>query len=260
MVTVDIFDLWQKIMSIVNVQQGGQIRPQTDFQNWLNAINKELFHEKCAKFGLNQQNADELAPFLKSVNVVVTQQPGRPYDLVQFPADYTYFANMKIIRQKDEFICGCQEQLPIIDGDGNCKQFVDPDYAALAAKYAGNNMVEKIVYLIDNQRWERALTHYTKGPSFDAPMVTQFDGGFKIAPKGISIVVLDYFRLPVDALFAYTVGDGDTVVYDAGASTQLEWTNAIQNEFLVRLEKYYGLAVQDQTILQVAMEDKKSLV
>lgn len=260
MTTLNIYDLWQKLMSIVNVQQGGQIRPVTDFQNWLNAINLEIFHEWAAKMELNQQMTDELMPFKASANVMVNPSPGQPFGIMSVPSNYEYFVAARYLISRDNNEIGIQDKLPFIDGNGNCTQYVDPDYAALRAKYAGDNLEERNIQLIESQRWAAALGHVTKGPNVNRPYITQYSGGFKVAPKKISTVVLDYLRTPRNCVFAYTIGAGDIVVYNAGASTQLEWTNALQNEFLTRLVKKYGMHVREDSVYQMGNNDQKELV
>ena len=260
MTTLDIFDMWQSTMSEVNVQQGGQIRPQIDFQNWYNAINQEIFHEWCANVELNQQNTDELSVFLTPVNVVVTPRPGSPYDFIALPPNYEYFSNMKIIRQKDENTCCFKEGLPIIDGSGKCRQYEDPDFAEMRQSVAGSGLITKLVVKVDTQRWDSCLEHPTKGPTFDNPKVVQVQGGFYIAPKGIQGVILEYYQTPQNALFAYTIVSGDVIIYNLGGSTQLQWSNVLKNEFLTRLKKKYGIYVREGEVYQAANEDKKQLV
>lgn len=260
MTTIDIFDIWQKIMAQVNVQQGGQIRPQVDFENWYNSVSNELYHEMIASIELNQQVDDELSVFLQSVNAVVTPLPGLPYDKITLPSDYECFANMKIIRQKGEEKCFCKADLPIIDGSGECKQYEDPDYAAMRANFAGANLITNVVTKVDTQRWDACLAHVTKGPTYESPKIMQIQGGFYIAPKGIQVVVLEYYKTPRRAIFAYTIGTGDTVIYNSGGSVQLEWSNIKENEFLTRLMKKYGVYVQDEKIYNAGNQDKKELI
>ena len=263
MQSINIFELWQSLQSEVNVQQGGSIRPQTDFQNWCNALSKEFLHKKVTNQGLLQMNADELMPFLKVVNVPVTQVTGQNYGLIQLPNDYAYFANITINRPKEipksnPFVFA-NTNAPIVTATGECEPFVDPDYAAMAAKYANSKVVEKIIYTVDTQRWPRALSHPTKGPTYDVPMCTQDSEGLKIAPTGLTRVILYYYRMPVDCVFSYTIGDGDIVIYDPTTSVQLEWTNGMFNEFIQGLKAKYGLYINDELTIQVAQNERKNL-
>lgn len=249
---INLNDLLQKLWSATNVQQSGQIRPVSDFQNWANEINSELFHEKCAAFQLGQMNTDELQPFMKQVNILVTSLPGKSYDFVTIPSDYEYFIDMRVQRS-------LLENADIIKQDSQCVQYVDPDYAALLQRYANGNLVEANVEVVDSARWSGAVDRITKRPTFQKPKTTQTGGGFFIAPKGVQSVVLEYFRTPRACVYGYTIGTGDIIVYDANTSIQLEWTNQIQNEFLTRLIKKYGVRVRDMQVYQTAEADKTGL-
>jgi len=259
MTPINIFTIWQALMSEVNVQQGGQIRPVQDFQNWYNAVSLELFREKVAKAEINQMTDDDLSPFLLSMNISVGQVSGQRYGLVPYPANYEGFSNMRVLRPKGATACACDGSLPIMD-KGKCVQVVDPDYAEMAARFAGTNLAEFTMNKVDNQAWGNCLQHDTKGPTFDSPKLTQYSSGFQVAPAGISIVVLDYYRLPRSAVFAYTVSNDDIVIYDSNNSVQLEWSSTLENEFLTRLKKKYALHVHDSETYQMAVNDKKELV
>lgn len=252
MTVLNLFDLWQSIMSEVNVQQGGNIRPQIDFQSWVNAISMELFHERAAAAELNDMIDDDLATFLLSAYTALISQPGQPWWLLPRPSNYAYFAGCKVLRQ-------LPDKIAIVDGDGQCLQFNDKDYAALRQKFAGKNLIESTVKKLDEQRWESCLGHRFKKPTFQNPKMVQYSAGFKVAPAGIGGVVLDYYRLPKDCVFAYTIGTGDIIQYNAGASIQLEWGENLKNEFLTRLKKKYAIYVREEGLYGQAVNDKKEL-
>lgn len=259
MTPIDLFKVYQALMSEVNVQQGGQIRPVSDFMRWYNAISLELYREKVADAGINQQNNDDLAPFLEHINIVVQTVNGQ-YGLIPYPADYDAFSNLKVLRPKDGTTCGCNNKYPILD-KGKCVQIQDPDYAEMEQKFSASNLAEFTINTVDNQQWANCLSHDTKGPTFEQPKATQYSNGFQIAPAGISIVVLDYFRTPREAVFAYTIDPTtDTIIYDPTNSIQLEWSSILENEFLTRLGKKYGLHVRDSETFQMANENKKQLI
>lgn len=250
--------MWQNTMSLGNVQQGGQIRPVSDFQLWYNEVNVQLFHEKACKFQLGQQVTDELNPFHVTVIIPLSPVSGRNYAVAVLPADYEYLIDVRVIRQKDEYACGSLEKLPIIDQGGNAVKYTDPDYAAMAQQYAGMGLVEETVNVVDSQRWGACLTHPTKGPTWDNPKGSQDGTGFKIAPKNVQAIVLDYFRTPKSAIFGYSIVN-DVVIYDPTTSDQLEWTNVIKNDFLVELVKKYASAVGDSALYQQYDNNKKQL-
>lgn len=260
MTVLDVYDMWQTLMSLCNVQQNGQIRPTTDFINWYNAVNVEMFHAKCGAFQLGQQITDETNPFHKTIIVPCANVAGRNYVVAAYPADYEYLIDLRVIRQKDERACGSLEKFPIIDGNGKAKMYTDPDYAAMAQQYAAMGLVEEQLQVIDSQRFGSCLTHPTKGPTWDEPKATQDGTGIKIAPMGVQAVVLDYFATPVNATFAFTISAQDIVIYNAGGSTQLQWTNVVKNEFLNELGKKYASYIGDMQLYQQFNENKKQLV
>ncbi len=248
MSTLDIFDIWQKLMSLCNVQQNGQIRPQTDFQNWYNTVNTEMFKAKIAKFQLNQQITDELSPFHTTAIINTTPVSGRNYMVIPLPSDYQYLIDVRAVRQKDEAKCDDIGQFPIIDGKGVFHTTDDPDYAVMIQQYAGMGIMEKTVSIIEAAKWGGCLNHPTKSPSWTDPKATQDKDGIKIAPKGVTAAVLDYFHTPRSAVFAYTIVTGDIVQYNSAGSTQLEWTSVVENEFLVRLGMKYAASIGDNTL------------
>ncbi len=241
---IDVFDLWQTLMSTVNAQQNGLVRPW-DFTNWTNAISMKFFQDRVNQFGKAQTNTDELSPFTKYKNIMVQDQSGQPFGIAAYPEDYVYYANSSILRQNGTNLCGCRPETDIIDGDGKCIAYTDPDYAAMEAKFAGSNLVEVQILPIEVKNWPGALDHKTKAPSFRKPAMTQYDTGFKIAPKDISLIILSYFVNPVACVFAYTVDANDTIIYDEDASVQLQWPISMKEEFIKALVAKYMTYTRD---------------
>lgn len=252
------FLLWQTLITEVNVSQNGQI-PPTTFQNWTNDIQNDLFRDRFSDYEISQQNSDEIKrPFLKTVSRTVTVASGATYGVIAYPADYEYFSSAKILRQKDDQKCNNMEPLPDIDGDGKCVKFVDPDYAAMAVKFASANLITKNVQLVDNDRWEGYLDHDTKCPTYDSPKMTQFNGGFKVAPAGVQLMLLDYLVTPTSCVFAYTISADDILIYDAAGSTNLQWSPILIPEFIARLKKKYAVYIQSGEIFQMAENERKT--
>lgn len=262
MTTINIYDLWQALMSEVNVQQNGQIRPVADFIPWLNKISDKLFRDRVATDELSQLYADDLKPFKMRANVSVVAQPGKPYDLVPYPTDYESFANMLILRQKDTSVCACDTSAPVYEskGGGKCEKVVDLDYAAMEARYLGMNLTEVTVEKIDTQRWGSCLGHITKQPTYKNPKTTQDSTGLFIAPKGLTTVVMDYYRAPVDGVFGYVIGAGDIVIYDPGTSIQLEWSKTMKDQFMTELKKIYAIHVGDSGTYSMSKDSSTNSV
>lgn len=261
MTVANLFTIYQALLSEVNVQQAGQIRPVQDFIYWLNTVSMDMFRDYTASAEITQINADTLAPFRLQTNIQIQQSAGNRIGYIPNPADYEAFSSLRILRPKESNTCAMDKTLPIIDDKGKCLQVVDPDYAAMEQKFAGTNLVELNVNLVDNQRWANCLEHLTKGPTFEKPKATQTKGGFYIAPAGLSVVVLDYYKTPTKYVFAYTIDPTtDIIIYDAANSIQSEWSDGLQNEILTRLRKKYGVHVGDEKQYGFAENDKKQLI
>lgn len=258
MTALDLFDLWQTLLTEVNVSQNGQIPPFV-FQNWCNQVNVELFRDRFGSYELIQRENDEVKlPFLKSASIVLTVGAGATFAVGAYPSDYEYFSSGKILRQKDNQKCNNLETLPDIDGDGKCVKYTDPDYAAMAVRFASDNLITKNVQLIDDNRWEACLEHKSKGPSYDNPKMNQYSGGFRVAPAGVQILLLDYLKTPQACNFVYTISADDILIYNSAGSTQLEWSNVLKADFISRLAKKYAKYIQSAEIFQMAENERKT--
>ncbi len=244
---IDLYELYQDVVSKVNTPQGGHFRPQTDFENAVNAINTELFEEKYNEWERSQDISDDLAPFLKSVNVIITSKTSESYDVVPYPPEYEHFSSARIFLGKvDGGAKGCMcEGLEIFKGGDKCQTWDDPDVAALKEQHKGDSINEIKIKKVDNGRWNAALRHVRKRPTYDNPIITQYEGGFKIAPKNLGIIRMDYLKTPKKIKFAYTTGTNDQILYDINNSIQLEWSATLKSEFLARLGKRYFMRTRE---------------
>lgn len=261
MTTLNLYTLWQALMSEVNVQQNGQVRPTEDFIPWVIKAQNNLFRKRIANDETAQLYADDLIPFKSTYNIVITPLMGMPYDLASYPSDYEFFVNMRILRNKgSNQECACDLQYPRIKQDGTCTGIQDPDYAAMEARYVGMNLVDITVNKIETSKWPSCMAHVTKAPTFADPKCTQGSNGIYVAPKGITSIILDYYRTPRVPVFGYVIGAGDIVEYDASTSVQLEWGNTLWGEFMDELKKIYAAHVGDTSMYQMSDKDKTLIV
>lgn len=254
-------DLWLPLISQVNWNQGGFIRPQTNFQQWVNEVSDELFREKVSEFQRSQRITDDLYPFLKSINATATAQPGKNYAIVAFPEDYESFSSARVMLpgNDDNASCGCvvdNKDMQLLDKNGKCLNYVDPDYAAIRRQNQGSDLCEYEISAVDNQKWGAACNHAFKKPTIRKPVLTQNAAGFMVIPKNIGFIVLDYFKVPRKAVFSYTVDGSDNIVYDPATSVQLEWPRTVKTEFLNRLLKKYGIYIREPYLYQAGNNEQ----
>lgn len=250
MTVINNYQTWLALQQLVNVQQNGQIPPSV-FNTWYNEVSIGLFKKYVEEFQLNQTMDDLLSPFQTFVNQLILPVTGQNWGLAKYPPNYEYFANASLLRQKEEDICFCNSDFPIIDGSGQSKKYTDPDFAQMKINFAGANVEERQINLIDVSRWPSCLNHHTKGPTWKDPKMTQYAGGFRVAPKGITSIVLSYFTTPIESVFNYTISSDDIAIYNPTTSIQLQWSEQVLPLFLVELQKKYAAYVGSPEMFQM---------
>lgn len=254
---IDLFDLYQSFLSYVNTFAGGWFRPQTDFEKACNDISNELWDMYTPLAEKDQAAKDKLVYFLTSKNVIVTSG-STFYGTVTPPPDYGRYASARIIVHKGDKCVPCAD----VDG-GKCCNGEFKTQEEITDEYF-DNIQEVKVENISNLRWGSVGGHKTKKPTLEKPKITQVDGVFKVAPRKVSVLVLDYYVRPRPAVFAYTVvpgnpqtGAGGQIVYNRNNSLPLQWPTTVVNDFLVRLGARFGLFTKDQFVTQAAQSERQ---
>lgn len=254
MLRLGIYDLWLSFLTTVNTFQGGWYRPQSDFQQKVNDISMALWVQWTNEAEKSQEARDNLIFFLKSLNIIASPAKAN-YATVKPPKDYGRWASMSIITINEKTYPSLEIE------DGKCeglewnREEINEDY------YESIETAE--VQLIDKIRWDSCLNHPTKKPTLEAPMASQIDEGFRVAPRKVSVVVLSYYINPTPAIFAYTLapgnrqtGAGAQIIFDKSKSVDLPWPPSVKNEFIVRLGEAYGLFTREQFVARYSTEQK----
>ncbi len=252
MTVINNFDTWIALSRLVNVQQNGQIPPGV-FDTWYNDVSDWYLQHLVERYQLTQVISDLMYPYVLIANKMVTTQPGQNWGLVTYPSDYQYFLNATLLRQKAEEKCFISEEFPLIDDNGAAKKYTDPDFAQMKVNFAGYNVEETQINAVDSSRWAACLNHATKNPTWKNPKMTQFNNGFKVAPKGINSVLIYYVKTPVKSVMAYTISN-DIAIYNAAGSTQLEWSNQVSPVFLSKLVSKYGIYIDNANYVKMGEE------
>jgi hypothetical protein len=251
---IDVFDLYESFMSYVNTHVGGFFRPQTDFTKRCNDISKQLWVKWTREAEKSQEAKDNLFPFLKSKNKIVTASG--PYGKFTPPVDYGRFASARIIvANESTYPDKNVDQGKCDEGDSKTQEELTEEYF--------NTIKQFDVELIDDKKWGAVNEHLTKSPTLTKPKMRQIDNGFEVAPRQVSVIVLDYYVEPKEATFVYTIspgnvqtGAGDQIIYDKANSTPLEWPSTVRNEFLIALGETYSVFTRDQFINQATQQQK----
>ncbi len=251
---IDQFDLWNRFCSDNNTFQGGTVRPERDFERMVNSFSQDAWNEWTAMAEKTQEIDDNLSPFLKSVNVIVGAGSGN-YGVAAYPKDYGRYSVARVLVHKEECLC---EPNKDIYQDGVCKVETELEKQERIEKYK-NDITENLITKVESSKWASMLEHKKKCPTLEAPGLTQLDNGFKVAPRQISVVVLDYYVKPKYAKFIFTVatgnpqtGAGDYLVYDATKSDKLEWPETFIPYLLDKLRVWYSKYTRDGQLFQMS--------
>lgn len=253
---LSLFTIWQSFQSFANTFQGSWYRPNTDFQPAVNDISKKKWEDWTGQAEKSQEIRDHLQPFLKPKNLIV-KSANSAFGLIETPSDYGRFSSARIIINGEKCI-PCAE----VNG-GKCEGSTGFETQEEVIDEYFDKIEESVVELIDNQRWAACMKHLTKKPTLAKPKMTEYDKGWRVAPRKISVIVLDYYTKPKEGTFKYTIapadtntGAGDYLVYDSANSTPLEWPETVLNEFVMELGVRFGLFTRDQFITAVSQQQK----
>lgn len=250
---IDPFELYKTFRSDVNTFQGGFVRPESDFIEQVNNISFALWDNYTSQAEKTQEINDNLAPFLKSRNMIVGQSTGN-YGIAPYPEDYGRYSVARVLQHGEECLCEIGKDTY----DHSCKKIETPlEKDARNEKYK-DGITEVLATKVESSKWASMLEHRTKCPTFKSPGITQYDKGFKVAPRQVSVIVLDYYILPQKATFVYTVapgnpqtGAGDYIIYDAKKSVKLEWPQSMIPVFIKELRDVYARFTRDGQLFQM---------
>lgn len=252
---LSLFTIWNSFQSYANTFQGSWYRPNSDFTPAVNDISKQLWELWTGQAEKSQEIKDHLQPFLISKNLVVNGASAS-FGLLNNPKDYGRFSSARIIVHKGDKCVPC----PDVD-NGSCEGFKTQE--EVTDEYF-DKLKQFTVDLIDNQKWAGCLEHLTKQPTLRKPKMTQYDVGWKVAPRKVSVIVLDYYKKPKEGTFVYTItpgnpvtGAGDFLVYNDQQSQKLEWPETVINEFVIRLGERFGLYTRDQFVSAFSSQQKQ---
>jgi hypothetical protein len=258
---INISEFRTNLLDSINKWRSGSIPPGRQ-DNFIQQASIELLNEKYLAQIQTQKLDDDISIFHKSVNLPVTVPEGLNYGLIQFPTDYIYYWTLRAFFSgtiDNLNSCGC----PTADNSAcnaqtNLIQTPVPIELIPIVKEVN---VEKV----DSGRWSAVLNHRTKAPTLNHPYCTEYEGGFKVAPRNLSIVTMDYYVLPVKAKFGYQIIQNNVTAvpfyqYDPNTSTNIQWGSQVQNELLDRVMKLCAIYLNNPNLYSAANELKATRV
>lgn len=78
-------------------------------------------------------------------------------------------------------------------------------------------------------------------------------GGFKLWPEQVHAGTIRFFRRPAKPVFDYEM-DGRNVVWNEGASTNLEWSEPYLNEVVLKACVFLGINVTSELLMKAGVD------
>ena len=252
---IDLFELYKDFNAINNTSQNGFWRPEKDFERNANEASVILWNKKIDEANKSNKITDDLSPFFVSKNIIV-KNANSFYGVIDKPSkkgeEYGRWGGARLL------VAGNNACVPDKNVDnGNCSNGNFKTEQELTDEYY-NTVSEVQIEKIDSSRWTSVLNHLTKRPTLANPKITQVNDQFQVAPRQVSVVILNYYVQPKKAVFKYTVsspnivnGSGDEIVYDKTNSTPLQWPETVKDELLAILKDVYIGFTRDSKYAQI---------
>lgn len=126
------------------------------------------------------------------------------------------------------------------------------DFAHADGSYMADGT--KVDILESNVYIER-MKHVNKPPSTEFPILRMYGGKIEVLPKAIESIELSYFRLPAEAVYAFTA-NGDQYDYNDSESADWEWSKVIEDRIINRTLSNVGINIKDRDLIQFSQSEK----
>jgi hypothetical protein len=114
--------------------------------------------------------------------------------------------------------------------------------------FPGSDPKEVRVYPITDGQLSARLNSSVVPPTKEYPVIAEYDTYYQFYPKNLGSVTLTYLRLPIPAVFGYTLVNGD-YVYDPLTSTDSEFPDECINALSVKVANKLGIQLKDQALV-----------
>lgn len=109
---------------------------------------------------------------------------------------------------------------------------------------------------VKNRSWGDINRSQLTPATLQFPKYTEFGDKFKILPKNVGIVYMDYFKQPTQPIWNFTV-ISDTEVYNPVGSVDFEWDSYSAPEVMANFLQIVGINLKDTELSQFAQMYKQ---
>lgn len=211
----------------------------------------DMINALVKKLEENQVVEDALRPFIKRVQIPVKDYAGG--GIIPYPSNYKGYSAMRFY-SREKGGCGCLcGDIEVMDKDGSCVPVEGFD----DSPHPVTELCESEIKKVPSGKWAAVCSHKTRGPSIDRPYTTQFDEGFKVLPKEIGFVVLDYIAMPPRPVLNVTLDAMHNEIYNPVGAVDLLWSEDMLPEIMAGLKKRFGSFVRNPDLYGQGAAEKE---
>lgn len=224
----NINDVYEFVQFQLNKNQSGNTLSQDEFN-------------RCAAWGV-------LEYFKQSFGLVEQYEVGQPVAKISYENTQLITDRLKKFKQ---FMGG--KNLPDLAIDINGYASYPPDYAHYSSiRYNGKDVIP-----VRDGNLGSALDNSITAPTKDYPIMVFYDDFMQFYPPDLGFVKFTYLRLPVTPYWAVTVGPDDEYIYNAAASTQIEFGQECLTDIANLIYQYAATNLKSQLNIQMAENRKE---
>ena len=229
---ISICQIYNDFKGANNTWKMGHFRPMS-FEYALHEAQLEIFNELRKEWEKSQIVDDNLRPFFKSSQIAIKNFAKG--GIISYPPGYSTFSSLRFFSKTEK---GAGVQIVECDTteDKLCRELREEEKVELAN---ADELIERAITKINNQRWGSVCDHQFIGPSIEDPYCTQYNDGFKVLPKKIGFVVLDFLAIPERPKFLYTRDAKHNIICSDDCKNLL-WGEEILPELMSRLKTKYA--------------------
>ena len=238
---ISICQLYIDFKGANNTWANGHFRPQS-FIYAVHEAQMEIFNELRKAWENNNIVDDNLRNFFISAQVPIKDI--KKGVLIEYPKNYSTFSSLGLFSKTDKSAGLLCSDLDILDVEKKECRALREEEKETGNEVLSNQLIERDIRKVPNQKWRAAVSHEFIKPSIENPICTQYNTGFKVLPKELGNVVLDYLSLPVRPVLNYTKKN-QAFICDKEC-VDLAWGEEILPELMSRIKTKYASYTSNQ--------------
>lgn len=238
---ISVDKVYKTVLFILNKEQRGYVTP-AEFNSIAEQVQFQIFEsyfpDGNQQYRKNQQNAQNDTEFFDMFKDI-------SYKLYPFEKEIGFVFNT----QADGFTQ--------VGGDSIYK------IGDVLSKYEDvNPSVTSITQLTSKSDFSKILRSKLTAPNKKNPLfyTTNLNNSLvlKVSPKPNTLNV-NILTLPAPPVWAFTIGTLGQYIYNLNSSTQFTLDISEQTSLIINILKYFGIVINDPTIIQVAEQEAQSV-